>query len=224
MKAVFFDFDGTLTHRRANVWKSIWQMFDYDISEGSYYRKLFNDFLAGRISHQKWCDLTCQAFKDKGMNIDVLNQIASKVTLLNGAKETFETLKQNGFDLFVVSGNITDVIEKVLGENVRYFDAIRANDMFFDEEDKLTFIKGTDYDFEGKAKFILEYKERTKCKADDLYFVGNGANDKWAHLAGCHTICINPENADEDDKNKWHETLLEVDDLRQILPLLGIGK
>ena len=122
MKAVFFDFDGTLTHRRANVWKSIWQMFDYDISEGSYYRQLFNDFLANRITHQQWCDLTCEAFKNKGMTIDVLNQIASKVELLAGAKETFETLKQNGFDLFVVSGNITDVIEKVLGENGGFFE------------------------------------------------------------------------------------------------------
>ena len=86
MKAVFFDFDGTLTHRRANVWKSIWQMFDYDISEGSYYRQLFNDFLANRITHQQWCDLTCEAFKNKGMTIDVLNQIASKVELLAGVK------------------------------------------------------------------------------------------------------------------------------------------
>ena len=31
MKAVIFDFDGTLTERRGNLWKRIWKELGHDI-------------------------------------------------------------------------------------------------------------------------------------------------------------------------------------------------
>lgn len=218
MKAIFFDFDGTLTYKSKNIWKAIWQKLGYETSKDSYYAKLYLDFISDRITHQEWCDLTCDAFKEKDMNVNILNNIVKDMKLISGAAETFELLKQNGFSLHIVSGSIVDVIEKVLGENVKYFDSINANDFYFDNKNRLTYIKGTNYDFEGKAKFISEFIERTGARVENLYFVGNGDNDEWAYLSGCHTICINPENAETNNKDKWHSAIDNVEDLREILP------
>ena len=220
MKAVFFDFDGTLTYKSKRIWKEIWQMLGYEIVKNSYYAKLYNDFMDNQITHQEWCDLTCEALIEKGMNLDILNQLVKDIKLINGATETFEDLKKRGYSLHIISGNIIDVIEKVLGENVKYFDTINANDFSFDNKNNLTYIKGTNYDFEGKAKFINEFKEKTGAKAEDLYFIGNGNNDEWAHLSGCNTICINPDRAETDNKTKWHKTIENVENLTDILPLI----
>lgn len=219
-KAVFFDFDGTLTYKSKNIWKAIWKSLGYDTSKDSYFAKLFVDFMSNKITHQEWCNLTCEAFTEKGMNLNVLNELVKEIKLINGATETFKTLKENGYSLHIVSGNIIDVIKKVLGENVKYFDSINANDFYFNNNNELTYIKGTNYDFEGKAKFIEQYKETTGAIAKNLYFVGNGDNDEWAHLSGCHTICINPENTDHNNKIKWHKTIDNVNDLRDVLPFI----
>lgn len=220
MKAVFFDFDGTLTYKSHNIWKAIWKSLGYDTGKSSYFTQLFLDFMNKKITHQEWCDLTCSAFQERDMNINTLNKLVKDIKLIDGASEVFEILKEKGFSLHIVSGNIIDVIEKVLGDNVRFFDSINANDFYFDDNNILTYIKGTNYDFEGKAKFIEQYKETTGTSANNLYFVGNGDNDEWAYLSGCHTICINPENAETNNKNKWHTTIDNVDDLRDVLPLI----
>lgn len=222
-KAVFFDFDGTLTYKGKNIWKSIWQTLGYDTNENSYYISLLNSFMTNQITHQQWCDLTCDAYVKKGMNIEILNRLVKNIKLIDGAVETFKELKKQGFSLHIVSGNIIDAIEKVLGQNIKYFDSINANDFYFDDNNFLTYIKGTKYDFEGKAKFINEYKQITGAKNEDLYFVGNGNNDEWAHLSGCNTICINPEKTEQNNQVKWHKTLENVTNLTDILPLILTG-
>lgn len=222
MKTIFFDFDGTLTHKSSNIWKVIWQELGFDIGKDSYYRALFKAFVDKKISHQQWCDLTRDAFFSRGLDKDMLKRLSSKIHLINGAPETFKTLKEEGFSIYILSGNIVEVIEDVLGENVKYFDGIMANTFIFNNKGQLCDIAGTSYDFEGKAWFIEEYKERTSSSADDLYFVGNGGNDDWAYLSGCHTICINPDGADVTDSTKWHKLIENVDDLTQILPALNI--
>lgn len=222
MKTIFFDFDGTLTHKGQNVWKKIWETLGYDTGKDSYYRDLFQEFVDKKITHKQWCDLTCEAFAEKGMNRQILKDIAGNVKLLDGVLKTFIKLKHLGFQIFIVSGNIIEVIEDVLGGAANRVDAIMANVFVFDEKGMLTKIAGTSYDFEGKAKFIEEYRKKTNTNANDLYFVGNGGNDEWAYLAGCHTICINPDGANYEDSTKWHKVIENITDLSQILPLLDI--
>jgi len=218
MKTIIFDFDGTLTRKGSNIWKSIWTSLGYDVSKNSFYRNLFSCFMDGKITHQEWCNLTCDAFVKKGMTKKQLTEISKGFHLIDGAKETFRVLKSLGYSLHIVSGNVKFVIERVLGENVKYFDSINANRFDFDENGKLVFIKGTNYDFQGKAKFVNEFKETTGTSAKDICFVGNGGNDEWVHFSGCRTLCINPDDADVRNQTKWHKVLPEVVDLRRILP------
>ena len=109
MKAVVFDFDGTLTEKKGNLWKKIWQELGYDIGPDSYYVFLYKSFMAGEISHKEWCDLTLEAFKKKGFNKNMLDQLSSHMVLIDGAKELMQELYAKGIDLHIVSGNIVSV-------------------------------------------------------------------------------------------------------------------
>ena len=223
MRAVVFDFDGTLTYKSINVWKSLWKTFD-DIGESSYYRQLFNRFLNNEFTHQEWCDLTCAEFMRANINKSHLIEIAKNTKLISGAKEFFKYCYDNDISLNIVSGSILQVILLVLGDSVEYFTCIKANGMKFDKDGKLCYIKGTKYDYEGKADFINEFVEVTNVKPSEILFVGNSRNDEWAYKAGCKTLCINPSKADFNDRTKWNDTLLNVTDLRQILPYLESNK
>ena len=220
MKTIFFDFDGTLTRKSPNIWKSIWKSCNYDTSKESYFTELYHRFINGNITHQEWCDLTCEKFIQANFSKRMLDNLADNIKTINGLDATLKTLKANGYCLHIISGNIKQVIEKVLGDKVQYFDTINANKMQFDKYGKVVYIEGTNYDFEGKARFIEEFKEKTNSSAKDLIFVGNGDNDEWAHLSGCKTICINPDNTDFSNKTKWHIYQPNVTNLTQILPFL----
>lgn len=207
MKAVFFDFDGTITYKSPNVWKRIWKECGYDTGAESYFAMLYRMFLSKQISHQEWCDLTCEKFKEADFDFDALNRISKEMKLIDGLEETLIKLKRNGFKLFIISGSIEAVIKSVLGDKVKYFDGIKANKLTFDESGIIDHIIGTNYDFEGKARFILEFIRATNADPKDLYFVGNSNNDEWANITGCHTICINPEDTDEKNSTKWHKNV-----------------
>ena len=189
------------------------------MGENSLYKKLYNDFIFNKISHQEWCDLSLKEYKSKGMNFLLLDKLASEIELMAGAEETFKSLKAKGFSLHIVSGNITYVIEKVLGQNIKYFDTIVANEMLFDVSGKLTYIRGTKYDCEGKAEYIKKICNMTNTLPKDTYFIGNGYNDEWAYLTGCNTVCINSDDADQTNTTKWHKSL-SVNNLTELLEIL----
>lgn len=217
MKAVFFDFDGTLTCKGKNIWRTIWEECGYDISSSSYYASLLRKFLSKKMTHQEWCDLTCEKFRQANFDYETLMKLAKTIKLIDGVEETLKQLKENEFRLYVVSGNIISVINEALGKTSRLFDGIMANDLQFDKFGKLKHIKGTNYDFEGKARFINEFKAATNSPAKDLFFVGNGGNDEWAHLSGCNTICINPDETDFSNNTKWHKVIDNSSNLTDIL-------
>lgn len=222
MKAVFFDFDGTLTYKSPNIWKEIWKSCGYETGKQSYFASLFGRFMRQEITHQEWCDLTCAEFIKSDFNIATLCELADSINLIDGFDKILEELKNNDISLHIVSGNLVPVIKRVLGDKIKYFDSINGNDISFDDQGHITFIKGTNYDFEGKAKFIEEYKEKTNSYASELVFIGNGDNDEWVHLSGCKTICINPDDADFTNSTKCHISKENVTNLTEILAELNL--
>ncbi len=207
MKAVIFDFDGTLTQKQGNLWKKIWINLGYDVSAESYYVSLFKKFMNKEISHHEWCDLTCEAYQAKGFSEQLLNEMIENINLMFGVGELIKKLYLQGIEIHIVSGNIVDVIEKVLGENINYIEKINANDFLFDEHGNLVNIVGTKYDFEGKARYINELCENKQFKPSEIVFVGNSINDEWVHSSGAKTICINPHNTKCDDRAIWNKVI-----------------
>ncbi|MDD4110352.1 MAG: HAD-IB family phosphatase [Clostridia bacterium] len=217
-KAVVFDFDGTLSYKSINSWKSIWQYLGYSIEKDSYFSKLFMMFMNREISHQKWCDLTCDAFKDKQMTLSALSSAIQSTNLISGFENTMSALKNSDYSLHIVSGSIEQIITGVLKNNTQMFDSIKANKMFFNDGKYLERIEGTKFDFEGKALFIEKLKEKG-LQAKDIVFVGNSHNDEWACQSGCKTICLNPKDTCETNSSVWNN-VVKSNDIRSILPLI----
>ena len=221
MKAVIFDFDGTLTHKGINTWKKIWTMLGYDtVNENSVYKKQMRDYLNKVTTYQEWCDQTCLYYRKGKLKKSDFSKIAETMNFVDGLEDFLKELKANNLSLHIVSGNFTEIIKHALGEKVKYFDSINANNLEFDENEIISKIVGTNYDYEGKAKFIDEYCLKNNINPADICFVGNGDNDQWAYLSGCKTICVNPDTKTVSNKSVWHKKVENVKNLTTLLPLI----
>ena len=207
MKAVIFDFDGTLTEKKGNLWKRIWKELGHDIGPDSYYVSLFKRFMSGNITHRQWCELTLEAFKEKGFTKQKLDEITDDMTLIQGAEDLIKYLHDRSLELHIVSGNIISVIEKVLGPNNRYISAIKANEFLFDNNGNITEIVGTKYDHEGKATYIKELCERKGYKPSEVLFIGNSMNDEWVYRSGARTLCVNPDDTKSENSTIWNKVI-----------------
>lgn len=223
MKTVIFDFDGTLTKKDQNIWKMLWKELGYSTDKTSLYAELYTEHVVkNSINREEWFDLTCYAFKQKEMDKQTLVNVTRQIELINGFNETIKTLHDNGYSLYILSGGIRQTIYMLLGENAKYFTYIESNDAIFNSQGKLIKLRPTPYDYEGKAYYIEKLKNRTHTSANEIIYVGNGDNDEWAHLSGCKTICINPQNTESKNKTKWHICKESVNNLTEILDCFNI--
>lgn len=221
IKTIMFDFDGTLTYKTKNTWKAIWEELGYDIKDPkSGYLSQMKLFNGGLIDYQGWCDITAQSFIKKNMSKDTLSNVTKDIKLMNGFDDFVDTLSKQNIKLNIVSGNFTEVIINVLKDKRKYFESINANNLIYDNNGYLTKIIGTNYDYEGKAKFIQEYATSHNISPQEICFIGNGNNDEWAYKSGCKTICINPDDTNHNDKNKWHKSITNIDNINDLLPLI----
>lgn len=207
MKAVIFDFDGTLTEKKGNLWKRIWKELGLDTGPDSYYVSLFKRFMSGNITYKEWCELTLEAFQEKGFTKQKLDEITDDMTLIEGAEDLIKYLHARGIELHIVSGNIISVIEKVLGDNKRFITAINANMFIFDKNGKLAEIVGTKYDHEGKATYIKELCEKKGYKPSEVLFIGNSMNDEWVYRSGARTLCVNPDDTKSENVKIWNKVI-----------------
>ena len=221
MKAVFFDFDGTLTQKGKNLWKATFELLGYDVtSNNGEYKSLFRDFLSGKIDYKEWCDQTCECYRARGFSKEMLQGLILDIKLLDGVKQTFETLQKQNIKVCILSGNFVEIIKYVLGDLTKYVSKINANSVEFDKNGIILKINSTNYDFEGKAKFIADYCSQNKINPQDVLFVGNADNDEWAYQSGCKTLCVNPDKTDGQDTKKWHYCIEKMQNMTEILPII----
>lgn len=205
MKAVIFDFDGTLTEKKGNLWKRIWQSLGYNVDPDSYYASLYKRFMSGNITHRQWCELTLEAFKEKGFTKQKLEKLTDSMSLIDGAEDLIKYLHAKGLELHIVSGNIVSVIENVLGNNKQFITAIKANEFLFDNNGNISEIVGTKYDHEGKATYVKELCEKKGYKPSEVLFIGNSMNDEWVYTSGARTLCVNPDKTKSENNRIWNK-------------------
>ena len=216
IKAVVFDFDGTLTKSKSHTtWESLWEMLGYDVQEC---RDLHKQYDKGAFTHQEWCDKTAEKFIDRKLTRQQVLALAKGIHLIPGCKKALSELKDRSIKLYIVSGSIKDIIEYVLGDAYSYFTEIKANEFVFDTQTSiLSRIIGTKYDFEGKANYIKYIANRLEIATSDILFVGNSNNDMWAYQSGAKTLCINPTLTNYHDNMIWNYTIVECKNLCEIL-------
>lgn len=224
-KAVIFDFDGTLTKdelpgQHFTTWQRIWLKLGYSIDDC---RSLHDRFSQNEFSHQKWCDITCERFQEKGFTRRTLNEIASEIPLIEGVIPTLKKLKEHNIHLFIASGSIKDVIVNVIGkENVHLFEEIQANRMEFDQNGNLSQICGTQYDFKGKCDYIEKIAQTFRINPFQILFIGNSNNDQLAYESGAVTLCVNPRDTDPRNRKIWHNTIYEMQNFNSILDYISL--
>lgn len=218
MKTVIFDFDGTLTKQDSNIWKQIWNDLGCKTDSNSYYVQLYNKYVNKEITYQQWNDLACEVFIQNNLHVSLLDNLINEINLIDGVKETFEQLTKNNIEIIILSGNIDYIIKNSLKDNCKYVKQIVANNFVFNEKGNVIKVIGNDNDFEGKYNFVKNYIKNNNLNCKDVVFVGNGPNDEFVHLAGCKTICINPNKTNSNDKTKWNVSFVKIDNLTQILP------
>ncbi len=220
-QAIIFDFDGTLTTCKANrtTWEYIWTKLGYDVSMCQYYHKQFDE---KKITHPEWCSITEKYFKDRDMNLQILKEIATEIKLMPGIEKFLSLMREHDIKLYIVSGSIFHVIRYALGPYFSYFDGIKANQFFFNDDDKLLKIVGTAYDFEGKSEYIKMISHELRIDTYSILFVGNSLNDEYAYRSGAKTLCINPKLTDFNNKTIWHNCLERCHDLNEIFPFLNL--
>lgn len=217
LKAIVFDFDGTLTQNRkgSNCWQEVWKCID----ELSYDDFLYQKYARHEIDIKQWFDLVIERFKEKNVELKNLHNIAKTIKLLPGVYQTFKHLYDDGVKIFVLSGGIRQIIDKVLkrAKVDKFITSIQTYDLIFDSHDKLTGYTHPDHNLENKNQYIEQLKQKYNLKNSEILFVGNGANDEAVCLSGVDTLCINPDGTDFSNKNIWHNAIENCENLTQII-------
>lgn len=112
----------------------------------------------------------------KGLDISVLDSIAERLPMTEGAEELVSNLKALGFKTAILSGGFNyfaSQLQQKLG-----FDYVYANELDIDAEGKVTGeVKGTVVNGERKAELLREIAEREGIRLEQTIAVGDGAND-----------------------------------------------
>ena len=216
-KAVVFDFGGTLTRSTSPVstWERMWTASGYTIQDAGHYHR---QFIAGNLSHQQWCDATCERFRKGGFSRAHLKTIIDGIQPVAGLHETLAKLHDQGISLHVVSGSVKEIILSILGNSARFFDEIKANEFVWDADGVIKEIRGHQFDFEGKARFITRVIEDRSISPLEVLFIGNSLNDSWASQSGARTLCVNPTHVDYSNTLLWTDYITHMTNLSEVLP------
>lgn len=215
-KAVVFDFGGTLTRStsRMSTWEKMWDAVGYTTTEaGEYHRQ----YLSQSISHQEWCDITAEKLRERGFSRSHLAEITKTIKPIPGLAAAIQKLHDQGTALYIVSGSVREIISSVLGPTFSLFAEVKANEIHFDRVGLIKGIRGTKFDFEGKAEFLKRVIADLNCQPMEVLFVGNSLNDIWASQSGARTLCVNPADVDYPNTMIWTDFIKEMKDLREIL-------
>lgn len=214
VKCVVFDFDGTLTRQNdRTTWERIWEELGYTVEDCA---KLHRDFTNRVITHREWCERTTEAFNLRHISEMTLTCVSSRIKLMPGVAELIAILEENGIEMHILSGSIDQIILSVLGPLSHNFTHIQANSFKF-AGPVLSYIQGTEYDFEHKATYVSNLIQRKRYSQMDVLFVGNSSNDRWVSRSGVTTLCVNPHFTDGNDIKEWLYCIREMHDLREIL-------
>ncbi len=216
-KAVVFDFGGTLalSSSELSTWERIWASVGYQIEDAA---ELHRQFLAKKITHQEWCNLTCTKLRERNFGRKEMKSIIGDIYPVAGLPETIKTLHDAGIALYVVSGSIKEIISNVIGDaTYKLFSEVKANEFIYDDTGVIKEIRGHQFDFEGKAHFITRVIEEQRCAPLEVLFVGNSLNDSWASRSGARTLCVNPSNVDHSNTLIWTDYIKKMVDLSEIM-------
>jgi len=215
-KIVIFDFDGTLTVSKSSTWLRIWKKVDaLDID-----KDLYNRYYNGEFDYNTWLELGFNEFKKRNYSKTDLQELILNMKLLNDVKFVFEYLNKKGIKIYILSGGLKCVIKEVVKDLNSLITNIEASDFLFDESGKLDRFVPPFLNPENKQEYVNYIIQTEKVNPKQILFVGNGKNDETVYLTNVNTLCLNPDDADFNNKEIWHN-VVETKTLKDILPFIS---
>jgi phosphoserine phosphatase len=212
IRLVCFDLDGTLLDGTIFIWQTLHDQLQTDRSLREQAKK---DYFAGKISYQEWFEHDLCMFQTVNANREMILDALKGISLMNGAQETLDTLRQRGYRLAVLSGSIDLAITQFFP--YMNFEHVMINEIYFEHTGKLIGGKHTPYDLEKKADGLIEIARREDLDLHNCCFVGDNFNDIQAMQVAGFGFSFNSKSAELD---RVADVVIKERDLRAILPYL----
>ena len=215
-KVVIFDFDGTLTISNSSTWVRIWDKINKPEIDYKYYLMYKN----GEINYNQWLEKCFLEYKDSGYSENDLNELVNNMSLIKDVEEVFKCFKQQNIQIYILSGGIKTVIERSLKHLTSYVKFIEASNFLFNSQGQLDKIVYPTCNPENKQEFVNLIIKNEQVSPSSVLFVGNGKNDETVYKTGVNTLCLNPDDADYNNRTIWHN-VVETKTLKDILPFIS---
>ncbi len=166
-RIVAFDMDSTL------IQAEVIDELAKEAGSGEKVSRITESAMRGEIDFQE--SLRRRLATLKGLDASVMENIAERLPITEGAERLISNLKKFGFKTAIISGGFTyfgEDLKKKLG-----VDYVHANKLVV-EDGKLTGeVEGDIVDGPRKAQLLREIAEKEKISLQQVIAVGDGAND-----------------------------------------------
>ncbi|HIQ32869.1 MAG TPA: phosphoserine phosphatase SerB [Methanothermococcus okinawensis] len=136
-------------------------------------KRITRDAMEGRINYEE--SLKRRVSLLKGLAVEDVMKVVSRLKLTKGARETVEELKSRGYVVGVISGGfniVTDRVKRDLGLDYAY-----SNELVVREGRLTGEVRGRVMSPSAKGEILEEIAGREKIDLKDTIVVGDGAND-----------------------------------------------
>ena len=149
----------------------------------------------------------------KGVATDDIRTLANEMPLMKGAEETVSTLKENGFDVAIISGSfdiIADTIKGKLDVDNIFTNSLVEEDGILTGEVTGPLVSGS------KLDVLSELIEEKGYSLDECVAVGDGANDISMIESAKYGIAFNAKPALKENA----DLIVETRDLTDVLNVI----
>jgi phosphoserine phosphatase len=167
-KLVIFDLDGTLTQER-----SIWEYIHKRLGKWYGFAEDYqNQFLAGRISYEAFCEHDAQIWK--GMKVEEVLKIVKTVAFHPGVDELIHYLKDKGLKLAMVSSGLS--LLSIWVHQKYGFDYSVSNDLLHENGVLTGKVKIQVY-YDKKAEWVRRIMKEFGVESEEVIAIGDSKGD-----------------------------------------------
>ena len=204
IKLVCFDLDDTLIVQ--NSWYALSAALGVPKETD---KKWLDAYIAGSITYDEWNAILLKEYmRHPNATRDGITKALTQVMYNEGARETVDYLKAQGYAVVLISGSIDIVVDHVAKD--LGIELSKANNTFvFDDAKRLVSIHSQGDDTHAKAMHLEAFCDQLGIQMNECVCIGDGANDIEMFRRTGHGITFRGSSI-ESDAWKVIDTLHDI--------------